>query len=116
LFHLTERVRYEPHLKLVASSNNIIPHRVSTIVWMVGVWSLSAMNKPRRTKIALAVATVLIGILVVMLVVLLTFDWNRAKPWLNARTSELLGRPFAINGESLTDLGKARCGMAVRAG
>jgi hypothetical protein len=38
LFHLTEWVRYEPHRKLVASSNNIIPHRLSTIVWMVGVW------------------------------------------------------------------------------
>ena len=61
------------------------------------------MNKPRRTKIVLAVAAALIGIPVVMLVVLLTFDWNRAKPWLNAHTSEMLGRPFAINGDlSLT--------------
>jgi hypothetical protein len=34
-----------------------------------------------------------------MLVVLLTFDWNRAKPWLNARISEMLGHPFAINGD-----------------
>src|SRR5664280_1569126 len=57
------------------------------------------MNKPRRTKIALAVAAALIGIPIVMLVVLLTFDWNRAKPWLNARTTEILGRPFAINGD-----------------
>src|SRR5664280_3308228 len=61
------------------------------------------MNKPRRTKIALAVAAVLIAIPVVVLVVLLTFDWNRAKPWLNARTSEMLDLPFAINGDlSLT--------------
>jgi len=61
------------------------------------------MNKPRRTKIALAVAAVLIGIPAVMLVVLLNFDWNRAKPWVNARTSDLLGRPFVINGDlSLT--------------
>ena len=29
----------------------------------------------------------------------LTFDWSHAKPWLNARTTELLGRPFAINGD-----------------
>ena len=30
-------------------------------------------------------------------------DWNRAKPWLNARASEALGRPFAIAGDlSLT--------------
>lgn len=56
------------------------------------------MNKPSHTKIALTVAVALIGIPVVMLAVLLTFDWNRAKPWLNVRTSEMLGRPFAING------------------
>ena len=61
------------------------------------------MNKPRRTKIALAVTAALIAIPVVVLVVLLNFDWNRAKPWLNARTSEMLDRPFAINGDlSLT--------------
>ena len=61
------------------------------------------MNKSRRTKIALAVAAGLIAVPVIALVVLLNFDWNRAKPWLNARTSEALGRPFAIAGDlSLT--------------
>ena len=29
----------------------------------------------------------------------LNFDWNRSKPWLTARISEALGRPFAINGD-----------------
>ncbi|MHB9103031.1 MAG: AsmA family protein [Sulfuricella sp.] len=57
------------------------------------------MNKPRRTKIALAVAAGLIAVPAVALAVLLNFDWNRAKPWLNARTSEALGRPFAIAGD-----------------
>jgi len=79
LFQLIERVRYEPHRKLVASGNNIIPHRLSTIGGWLGVWSLSSMNKPRRTKIALAVTAALIGIPIVMLVVLLTFDWNPRK-------------------------------------
>ncbi len=61
------------------------------------------MNMTRRTKITLAVVAGLIGIPVGVLIVLLTFDWNRAKPWLNARTSEILDRPFAINGDlSLT--------------
>lgn len=60
-------------------------------------------KKSRRTKIALAVAAGLLAVPVVVLVVLLNFDWNRAKPWLNARTSEALGRPFAIAGDlSLT--------------
>jgi uncharacterized protein involved in outer membrane biogenesis len=61
------------------------------------------MNKPRRTKIALAVAAGLIAVAAVALVVLLNFDWNQAKPWFNARTSEALGRPFEIAGDlSLT--------------
>ena len=38
------------------------------------------MNKPRRTKIALTVAAGLIAVPAVALVVLLNFDWNRAKP------------------------------------
>ncbi|RQR39946.1 MULTISPECIES: AsmA family protein [unclassified Burkholderia] len=28
-----------------------------------------------------------------------TFDWNRAKPWVNEQVSAALGRPFAINGD-----------------
>lgn len=61
------------------------------------------MPLSRRQKIALASATVLIALPVVATVVLLNMDWNRAKPWLNARASEALGRPFAIAGDlSLT--------------
>lgn len=57
----------------------------------------------RRTKIALSVAAGLIIVPAVALLVLLNLDWNRAKPWLNARTSEALGRSFAIAGDlSLT--------------
>jgi uncharacterized protein involved in outer membrane biogenesis len=29
---------------------------------------------------------------------LLTFDWDRARPWLNAKVSDAIDRPFAING------------------
>lgn len=43
------------------------------------------------------------AILAIAAIVLLHFDWNRAKPWLNARTSEAIGRPFTIAGDvSLT--------------
>jgi hypothetical protein len=43
----------------------------------------------------------------IALVILLTYDWNKARPWLNAKTSEAIGRPFAIAGDlSLT--GKSR--------
>lgn len=43
------------------------------------------------------------AVLALCVLLLTTFDWNRAKPWLNSRVSEATGRPFAINGDlSLT--------------
>jgi len=61
------------------------------------------MRLSLRTKLALAAAAGLIAVAAAVMVALHNFDWNRAKPWLNARTSEALGRPFAIAGElSLT--------------
>jgi uncharacterized protein involved in outer membrane biogenesis len=61
----------------------------------------SGTRKPvsRRTKIILAILGVLVAIPAIALVILLTYDWNKARPWLNARTSEAIGRPFAINGD-----------------
>ena len=58
---------------------------------------------PRRTKLILAIAGLLTAIPAIALLILLTYDWNKARPWLNARTSEAIGRPFAIRGNlSLT--------------
>ena len=56
------------------------------------------MTMPRRTKIALAIGGVLIAVPAAALIVLLNYDWNRARPWLNEKTSEAIGRPFAIRG------------------
>ncbi|GGC82632.1 hypothetical protein GCM10011396_32450 [Undibacterium terreum] len=37
------------------------------------------------------------------LVLFMNYDWNKAKPWLNTRVSDAIGRPFSINGNlSLT--------------
>ncbi|PUA17916.1 AsmA family protein [Glaciimonas sp. PCH181] len=44
-------------------------------------------------------AAILLVILAICIVVMLTFDWNRARPWLNQRVSEAAGRPFAIRGD-----------------
>src|ERR1700761_3988520 len=44
----------------------------------------------------IAVLAILIAVLVVFI---LTFDWNRARPWVNEKVSEAIGRPFAINGD-----------------
>jgi uncharacterized protein involved in outer membrane biogenesis len=58
---------------------------------------------PRPLKIILWLAASLLVAIVAAIVFILTFDWNRAKPWINQRVSDSLGREFAINGDlSLT--------------
>lgn len=52
----------------------------------------------RRKKILLSVIGVLIAIPVIAVIFILTFDWNKARPWLNAKVSEAIERPFAIRG------------------
>ena len=49
--------------------------------------------------LALRILLGLLAALAVLLLVVALFDWNRAKPWLNARVSDATGRPFAINGD-----------------
>jgi uncharacterized protein involved in outer membrane biogenesis len=52
----------------------------------------------RRTKILLSILGILIALPVIAIVFILTFDWNRARPWINAKVSEAIERPFAIRG------------------
>jgi len=54
------------------------------------------MTRPARI-ITWTLAT-LITLLAILVVVIATFDWNRAKPLLNEKVSAALRRPFAING------------------
>jgi uncharacterized protein involved in outer membrane biogenesis len=42
---------------------------------------------------------VLVLLVVILVVVFLTFDWNRARPWVDDKVSQAIGRPFAINGD-----------------
>ncbi|MEB0046473.1 MULTISPECIES: AsmA family protein [unclassified Pseudomonas] len=51
-----------------------------------------------RKIFAWAFASLLV-VLVVLVLVIVFFDWNRIKPPLNAKVSEVLHRPFAINGD-----------------
>ncbi|CAB3757621.1 AsmA family protein [Paraburkholderia solisilvae] len=44
----------------------------------------------------IAVLAILIAVLAVFI---LTFDWNRARPYVNEKVSEAIGRPFAIEGD-----------------
>lgn len=56
-----------------------------------------ALHRPQ--KIILWSIGSLLAIVVLLAVLLLSLDWNRLKPWVNARVSEATGRPFAINGD-----------------
>lgn len=52
-----------------------------------------------RTRKVLAWSiTSLVVLLAVLVLIIVFFDWNRIKPSLNAKVSEELHRPFAING------------------
>lgn len=56
----------------------------------------------RNIKIIIGSGIGLLAILTILAIgvaLLATFDWNRAKPWLNAHISEASGRPFAIHGD-----------------
>jgi uncharacterized protein involved in outer membrane biogenesis len=52
----------------------------------------------RRTRIAIAVAGVLVALPVIAAVMLANYDWNQARPWLNDKISESIDRPFEIRG------------------
>ncbi len=57
----------------------------------------------RATKIAVWSGATLLVILALIVAILASFDWNRAKPWISTRVSEATGRTFAIHGDlSLT--------------
>ncbi|MBK0112988.1 MULTISPECIES: AsmA family protein [unclassified Delftia] len=60
------------------------PHRPARRRWLRALlWTVSA----------------LVLLLAVVVVLIATFDWNRAKPWVNERVSESTGRHFAIEGD-----------------
>ena len=51
-----------------------------------------------RKKILFGLLATLIALPVIAIVFILTYDWNKARPWLNAKVSEAIERPFAIRG------------------
>ena len=62
---------------------------------------------PRRRQRVLhwiaGVIGVLVALLVVAMIVIANWDWNRAKPWINNKVSEATGRRFAIEGDLTAD-------------
>lgn len=53
----------------------------------------------RSRKVLSWIAGVALVLLVVAVIVVATFDWNRLKPFINDKVSQAIGRPFVINGD-----------------
>jgi uncharacterized protein involved in outer membrane biogenesis len=54
----------------------------------------------KRSRKALSwILGALLVLIVVAVIVIATFDWNRLKPYLNEKVSQAIGRPFAIHGD-----------------
>ncbi len=53
----------------------------------------------RTRKIFLWAGVSLVLLLAVLVAIIAFFDWNRIKPPINAKVSEILHRPFAIQGD-----------------
>ncbi|MEQ4531494.1 MAG: AsmA family protein, partial [Mixta sp.] len=53
----------------------------------------------RTGKIASWVIGIFCLLVVVLVVIIATFDWNRLKPTINQKVSTELNRPFAIRGD-----------------
>ena len=50
-------------------------------------------------KVAAWLAVVVALTIAALFVFVVTFDWNRARPWVDDKVSDAIGRPFAINGD-----------------
>ncbi|WP_344762734.1 AsmA family protein [Actimicrobium antarcticum] len=56
------------------------------------------MTLNKTGKIAATGAAILIATVVLLLIVLVTWDWDRSRPWLNDKVTQAIGRDFAIRG------------------
>ncbi|OLO04257.1 AsmA family protein [Salinicola socius] len=50
-------------------------------------------------KIALWVVAIVLLLMIALIIIVVTFDWNRLKPTINERVSNAIHRPFAIDGD-----------------
>ncbi|HEX3379044.1 MAG TPA: AsmA family protein [Paraburkholderia sp.] len=53
----------------------------------------------RIGKIFAWLLVTLVILIVALVIFILTFDWNRARPYIDDKVSQAIGRPFAINGD-----------------
>jgi len=53
----------------------------------------------RGRKVLSWIGGILVLLIAVIIIVIATFDWNRAKPFINDKVSQAIGRPFEIQGD-----------------
>ncbi|MFM0201621.1 AsmA family protein [Paraburkholderia fungorum] len=53
----------------------------------------------RIGKIIAWLVAIIVVLIVALIIFILTFDWNRARPYIDDKVTQAIGRPFAINGD-----------------
>ncbi|MFM0279268.1 AsmA family protein [Paraburkholderia sediminicola] len=53
----------------------------------------------RVGKIIAWLVAIIVILIAALSIFILTFDWNRARPYINDKVTQAIGRPFAINGD-----------------
>ncbi|MGY3040673.1 uncharacterized protein involved in outer membrane biogenesis [Rhodanobacter sp. TND4EL1] len=64
----------------------------------------------RSRKVLAWIVGVVLALILILVVVIATFDWNRMRPFISDKVSKALGRPFAINGDLTLDWTRDRQG------
>jgi uncharacterized protein involved in outer membrane biogenesis len=57
------------------------------------------MRTSRPINILLGILATLLVVVTALIIFVLTYDWNHARPWINHKVSDTIGREFAINGD-----------------
>ncbi|REE18806.1 hypothetical protein B0G71_1869 [Paraburkholderia sp. BL27I4N3] len=61
--------------------------------------AVSSTTGRRIGKIIAWLFAIIVILIVALTIFILTFDWNRARPYINDKVTQAIGRPFAINGD-----------------
>ena len=64
----------------------------------------------RGPRLLVLIASALLALVVLLLAVIACFSWNRARPFIDNKVSQAIGRPFAINGDLTLDWRRDRNG------
>lgn len=61
------------------------------------------MPMRRHRKVLSWIVAIAVTLVIVLVIFIATFNWNRLRPYLGDRVSQAIGRPFAINGDLTVD-------------